>query len=220
MTSVLASIERRCLVWMAERLPGWIHSDHLTALALVAMLMAGASYWATRFSRWSLLAVVFWLGINWFGDSLDGTLARVRRHERPRYGFYVDHIVDCIGVLFLVSGMAASGYMSAPVAMALLVAYFLLSIEIYLATYCLAVFRIAFWRIGPTELRLLLALGTLGLWSNPTVEILGEEHQLFDVGGVVGIAALGITLLVSVARNVRTLSRAEPPPRASAEGLR
>src|SRR5215470_17351273 len=108
LTSLLAPLEKRLLLWLAARMPRWVRSDHLTVLALVAMLLAGLSYWLARVSDVGLLLVVVWLAINWFGDSLDGTLARVRRQQRPRYGFYVDHIVDCFGVLFLFGGLALS----------------------------------------------------------------------------------------------------------------
>src|SRR5207247_1780999 len=138
------------------------------------------------------------LGLNWFGDSLDGTLARVRQQQRPRYGFYVDHVVDCFGVLFLLGGLALSGFMSPLIAMGVIVTYFMLSIEIYLATYCLTVFRLSFWWIGPTELRVLLAIGTLALIRDPHVEMWGRALRLFDVGGAVAIVALATTLLVSV----------------------
>jgi putative flippase GtrA/phosphatidylglycerophosphate synthase len=211
--SMLVAVERRCLLWMAARLPPWLNSDHLTGLALLAMAMAGAAYWAARLNRYWLVAVVVCLALNWFGDSLDGTLARVRQQQRPRYGFYVDHVVDCFGVLFLLGGLALSGFMSPFIAMGVLIAYFMLSIEIYLATYCLAVFRLSFWGMGPTELRVLLAIGTLALIRDPHVEMWGRAFRLFDVGGVVAIATLATTLLVSVARNVRALYRAEPLPR-------
>ena len=148
MTNVLASVERQCLVWLAARLPSWINSDHLTVLALIAMAATGLSYYASGFNRIALAGAILGLAVNWFGDSLDGTLARVRGHQRPRYGFYVDHVIDCFGVLFVVSGLALSGYMSPLVAAGLLIAYFMLSIEIYLATYCLTVFRMSFWGIG------------------------------------------------------------------------
>jgi len=218
-TNVLAVSERRCLLWLAPRLPRWINSDHLTVLALLAMLMTGVSYYLARWHPPALLLAVVWLAVNWFGDSLDGTLARVRGQQRPRYGFYVDHVVDCFGVLFLFSGLALSGYMSPFVAMGLLVAYFLLSIEVYLATYCLTVFRLSFWGFGPTELRLVLAIGTLALLFDPTVALLGERYRLFDVGGVAATAGLAGTLVVSVIQNVRALYRAEPLP-ALAEAAR
>ena len=218
-TNVLAVSERRCLLWLAPRLPRWINSDHLTVLALIAMLLTGTSYYLARWHPSALLLAVVWLAVNWFGDSLDGTLARVRGHQRPRYGFYVDHVVDCFGVLFLFAGLALSGYMSPFVAMGLLVAYFMLSIEVYLATYCLTVFRLSFWGFGPTELRLVLAMGTLALLFDPTVELLGQGYRLFDVGGLAATAGLVGTLVVSVIQNVRALYRAEPLP-ALAEAAR
>ena len=217
-TSVLAELERRCLVWIAARLPARVNSDHLTALALLAMVMTGVSYALARSHRWALLLVVVSLAVNWFGDSLDGTLARVRRQQRPRYGFYVDHMVDCFGVLFLLGGLALSGFMSPLVAMGLLVAYFMLSIEIYLATYCLTVFRLAFWGFGGTELRIVLAIGTLKLLSGPMATVFGHRYLLFDVGGTVAIAGMAVTLVVSVIRNVRALYRAEPLPAPAMAG--
>ena len=211
-TNPLAGLERRCLIWMAARLPRWVTSDGLTLLALAGMALTGLSYATARNHPAMLLLAIVGLGINWFGDSLDGTLARVRRQQRPRYGFYVDHVVDCFGVLFVLAGLGWSGYMSPAVAMPFLIAYFMLSVEIFLATYCLAVFRLSFWGVGPTELRLLLAAGTLALLYDPKVQILGGQYPLFDVGGIVGTIGLGVTLLMSVARNVRLLYRAEPLP--------
>jgi phosphatidylglycerophosphate synthase len=206
----MASLERRCLVWLAARLPRRVNSDHLTLLALAAMAFTGLSYAAARFTRVGLFLAVAGLVLNWFGDSLDGTLARVRRQERPRYGFYVDHIVDCVGVGFLVAGLASSGYMSPIIAASFLVAYFMLSIEIYLATYCLAVFRLSFWGVGPTELRILLAVGTVALVSDPKVHVFGGHYRLFDVGGLVAVASIALMLVTTISRNVQLLYRAEP----------
>ena len=184
------------------------------------MLVTGL--YTPGFNRIALLGAILGLAVNWFGDSLDGTLARVRGHQRPRYGFYVDHVVDCFGVLFVVSGLALAGYMSPLVSTGLLIAYFMLSIEIYLATYCLTVFRMSFWGVGPTELRILLAVGTLALWSDPRPEILGQQYRLFDVGGLVAIVSLALTLIVSVARNTRgAVARAVTgPAKAEAFALR
>ena len=117
LTSVLAPVEKRALEWIAMRLPQWVNSDHLTGLALGAMLLSGLSYLLARVTSAGLLLAVAGLAINWFGDSLDGTLARVRRHQRPRYGFYVDHVVDAAGAVFLLGGLGLSGYMSPVVAL-------------------------------------------------------------------------------------------------------
>jgi phosphatidylglycerophosphate synthase len=212
LTSVLAPIEKRTLIWLAERMPARINSDHLTALALAAMVGAGLSYWLASVSPVGLLLVVLCLAINWFGDSLDGTLARVRNHQRPRYGYYVDHVVDAFGALFLFGGMALSGYMSPFVAGGLLVAYLMVSIEIYLAAHSLGRFKITYFQLGPTELRILLAVGNLVLLVHPTAVIFGQAYRLFDVGGVVGIAGLILTLVLTTLRNTWTLYRAEPIP--------
>ena len=214
LTSFLSPLEKRCLIWLARRMPARINSDHLTGLALLAMLGAGVAYWFASLNPWiGLMAVNVCLAINWFGDSLDGTLARVRQHQRPRYGFYVDHIVDAFGILFLVGGMSLSGYMSPYVALGLLVAYFMLSIEVYLATYSLGTFKITYFKVGPTELRILLAIGNLALLVHPTATIFGRLYQLFDVGGVVAIVGLMVTLVVSTIGHTRELYRAEPLPR-------
>jgi len=212
LTSVLADLERRTLLWLASRLPARVHSDHLTALALAAMVATGLSYWLARATPLGLWLVPVLLAVNWFGDSLDGTVARVRQQQRPRYGFYVDHVVDAIGITCLLGGLALSGYMTPLVALGLLVAYFLLSIEVYLATHALGTFRISFFKVGPTELRILLALGTLVLTVNPTAAVFGRTFLLFDIGGVVAIAGLIITFFVAASRNTRTLYRAEPRP--------
>jgi len=214
LTSVLAPVEKRTLLWLAARMPRAINSDHLTVLALLAMVAAGGCFWLARYApEIGLPLVIVCLAINWFGDSLDGTLARVRQHQRPRYGFYVDHVVDMIGIACLVGGMALSGYMHPFVAVGLLAAYFMLSAEIYLATHSVGVFRMSFFKVGPTELRILLAIGALVLLVHPTSTLFGRQFQLFDVGGVVAIAGLLGTFVISAVRNTRTLYQAEPIPK-------
>ena len=212
-TSLLASSERRVLIWLAERMPARVTADHLTALALIAMLGAGLAYWTASRAPVALLFVVVGLTVNWFGDSLDGTLARVRNQQRPRYGFYVDHVVDLLGTCFLLGGLGLSGYMSPLVAMGLLVAYLMTSAEVYLATHACGVFRLSMWRIGPTELRILLALATLYLLFDSSVVLWGHPYRLFDVGGIVAIGGMTVAMLRSTARNTVALYRAEPLPR-------
>jgi archaetidylinositol phosphate synthase len=209
--SLLAASEKRLLIWIAQRLPGSIHSDHLTLLALVAMAAAGAAYAVAAVVPQALWLVVVALGVNWFGDSLDGTLARVRRVERPRYGFYVDHVLDIVGISLLLGGLACSGYMAPLVAAVLLVAYLLVTAEVFLATAAHGVFRMSFLWVGPTELRIVLAIGTLALFRDPHVDLgaLGR-HPLFDVGGVVAAAGLVVALVSSTVRNTRVLARLEP----------
>ena len=181
--NLLAEVEKQCLVWLAERMPRSVQPDHLTLLALASMFMAGVSYAAAQWWSPGLLMVNAWLAVNWFGDSLDGTLARVRRQERPRYGFYVDHMADSIGVLFLLGGLALSGYMRPGVAFALLIIYLLLSINLSLAAYSLGIFQLSFWLFGPTELRILLGVGNVVAWLRPTVHVLGIEPALLRCSG-------------------------------------
>jgi len=210
--SWLAPAERRCLHWLARRMPAWVGPDHLTLLGFGALFLAGASYAAAYWWPPALLLVNVWLAVNWFGDSLDGTLARVRNRQRPRYGFYVDHMVDSFGALFLIGGLALSGYMSERVAAALLVGFLLLSINSYLATYTMGTFRLSFWKFSPTEIRILLALGNaVALWR-PTVSVfklLEAPVRFFDVAGIVAVAVMAVVLAVSVAGNTAALYREE-----------
>lgn len=208
--SFLAAAEKRALLWLAQRTPGWINSDHLTGLGLAAMAVAGACYWWSSKSSAMLAAVMVCLAINWLGDSLDGTLARFRNCPRPRYGFYVDHVVDAFSAFFLLGGLALSGYMSPWVALGLLITYLMLSIEVYLASYTLGDFKISYFKIGPTELRLLLCAGNLALFWKPVVHLAGRSCRLFDVGGIIGISGMLLVLVISVARNTRRLYRREP----------
>lgn len=207
--SLLAPLEKKALIWMAARLPAWVNSDHLTGLGLLAMLGVGLSYWYASQSRFGLVLASVWLVVNWFGDSLDGTVARVRNQLRPRYGFYVDHICDAFGTFFMLGGLALSSYMSPPVAAALLIAYLLLNIEVYLATYTLGAFHMSFWKFSPTELRLLLIVGNTALLYRPVTKIFGPPLLVYDVGGVIGAACIFATLVVTAIRHTRQLYREE-----------
>jgi archaetidylinositol phosphate synthase len=198
-----SNLEKRALIWMAERTPRWINPDHLTMLGFLAQVMAGVSYALARWNRYWLLAIIGFLALNWLGDSLDGTIARVRQQMRPRYGFYVDHIVDSFGGLALMAGLALSGYMHPSIATGLLVAFLLLSIQSYLATYTLGEFQLSFWNFGPTELRMLLAAGNVALLYRPMV--FHVHYRLFDVGGVIGLAGMSAMLIFFTARNTRRL---------------
>ena len=211
---LLAVAERRVLVWLAGRLPQRVHSDHLTALAVVGTAVASMSFALSRLFPIALVGVAAGLAINWFGDSLDGTLARVRRQERPRYGYYVDHVLDVVGAAMLMGGMAISGFMSPLVALGVLVAYLLVSAEVFLATAVGGAFRLSFVRVGPTELRILLAAGAFMLLKWPTVTLPGVGALLvLDVAGVIAIIGLLTALAVSATLMGRHLYVAEPRQR-------
>jgi phosphatidylglycerophosphate synthase len=208
--ALTARMEKRALTWMAERAPQWVSSDQLTLLGLGAQIGAGICYALTRWDRRALLLVIVCLALNWLGDSLDGTLARVRRQERPRYGFYVDHVVDILGSVALMCGLGASGLLHWPTAMAMLIAFLVLSSESYLATYTLSCFQLSQGIFGPTEIRILLALGNLAALRNPYSTVFGHRVLLFDLGGTiaaVGMAAMAIGVAV---RHTAQLYRQEP----------
>lgn len=208
---LLAHAERQVLLWLAHRLPERIHSDHLTALAVVGTAIASLSFALARLFPVALVGVVAGLAINWFGDSLDGTVARVRKQERPRYGFYVDHVLDVVGATMLMGGMALSGLMTPLVALGVLVAYLLVSAEVFLSTAVGGEFRMSFVRIGPTELRIGIAALSLALIAWPTTALPGLGPVLvLDVAGMLTIAGLLTALGVSALLMGRHLYLAEP----------
>ena len=181
--ALTARMEKRALQWMAERAPMWVSSDQLTLLGLTAQIGAGICFALSRYDRRFLLAVIVCLALNWLGDSLDGTLARVRRQERPRYGFYVDHIVDILGAVALMCGLGWSGLLHQATAMAMLIAFLVLSSESYLATYTLKCFELSQGIFGPTEIRILLAMGCLAALRSPYATVFGHRMLLFDLAG-------------------------------------
>jgi len=205
--SFLAATEKRALVWMAERMPAWVKSDHLTLLGFAAQIATGVCYALAVHDRRMLLAAMACLAANWFGDSLDGTLARVRQRQRPRYGFYVDHIIDSIGAVAMMGGLALSGYMHPVIAIGLLIAFLLLSIQSYLATYTLGEFQLSLWRFGPTELRVLLVVGNVALFR--WARVIHERYRLFDIGGAIGLAGMLLMLFVVTLKNTVRLYREE-----------
>jgi archaetidylinositol phosphate synthase len=207
--SWVAAAEKNALLWMAARTPQSVTPDHLTAVGLAAQVGAGLCYAVAARNRYALLGVIVCLALNWLGDSLDGTLARVRQRQRPRYGFYVDHMVDSFGALALMGGLALSGYMQPWIAIGLLVAFLMLSIQSYLATHALGEFRLSFWRFGPTELRILLAVGNLALLWKPMVHLFGDKYRLFDIGGTIGLAGMTAMLIVFTVQNTARLYREE-----------
>ena len=210
--SILTPLEKRTLRWLADRMPAGVNSDHLTLIGFAGMIVTGVSYYLAQYNPLFLVAAIVCLAINWFGDSLDGTVARVRNRQRPRYGFYVDHIVDAFGISFVVAGLGLSGYMSPYVAMGFLIAYFLTNIEIYLATYTLGVFKLSYGLLGPTELRVIVCIGNLVLLTRKHARIGDNTYLLCDVSGVVAIVVLvGITI-VSTIKNTKRLYDEERLP--------
>ena len=205
--SLLAAAEKRVLVWMAERMPAWVNSDHLTVIGFAAQIATGICHALAARDRRMLLAAIVCLAVNWFGDSLDGTLARVRQQQRPRYGFYVDHMIDSIGAAAMMGGLALSGSMHPVIAIGLLIAFLLLSIQSYLATYTLGEFHLSLWHFGPTELRVLLAIGNLAMFH--WAWVIHGRYRLFDIGGAIGLAVMLLMLVAVSLKNTVRLYREE-----------
>jgi len=210
--SLTAGIEKRALVWMAERAPKWLSSDQLTVLGLSAQIGAGICYAWSRSNRYALLPAIVCLALNWLGDSMDGTLARVRRQQRPRYGFYVDHMVDVFGSVALMCGLGCSGFLHWQTAIAMLVAFLLLSSESYLATYTMSCFQLSQGIFGPTEIRLLLIAGNVALLRTPYATLFGQRMLLFDLGGTIAAVCMFAMAITTTLRHTAELYRQEPLP--------
>lgn len=208
-TALTAGVEKRLLTRMARRMPAAIGPDQLTALGFISQLLAGAAYaWASH-DRLMLWMVNVFLFLNWLGDSLDGTLARVRNQQRPRYGFYVDHMADTFGALALMTGLGYSGYVHPQIAAGMLAGYYVLSIESYLATYTMGQFQLSLGLFGPTEIRILLVAGNAVLFTHPLAIIAGRSFLLFDVGGAVALAGMAAMAVIAAVRHTVALYRKE-----------
>jgi len=211
-TFLLAKPEKRLLRWIATRLPRWILPDDLTALGVLAAFAICAAYQLSNDSLVWLWVASGLLVVHWLGDSLDGTLARVRGIERPKYGFYLDHLVDAVSTAAIGIGLGLSPFMLLSVGTLIVVAYLVLSINVYLESYALGRFSIGYGLIGPTELRLILiALNTaLALHLGLDFNIVDLNMTVFDLVGL-GLAGTMLVLLAGrVARNLRDLGRQEP----------
>jgi phosphatidylglycerophosphate synthase len=216
-TFLLARPEARVLEWIARRLPSWAMPDHLTALGVLAAIGIAAAYALSNRDPVWLWAASGLLVLHWLGDSLDGTLARVRRIERPRYGYYLDHLVDAIATALIGIGLGFSPYMLLVTGLVIVVAYLVLSINTYLETHTLGVFSLGYGRLGPTEARVgLIAINTLlALGIAPAMSVLGFGITVLDVVALGGAALMVAGLGVRAFRNLRKLARLEPAAHAA-----
>jgi archaetidylinositol phosphate synthase len=216
-TFLLARPEARVLEWIARRLPARVMPDHLTLLGVLAAIGIAAAYALSNRDPMWLWAASGLLVVHWLGDSLDGTLARVRKTERPRYGYYLDHLVDAVATALIGIGLGLSPYMLLVTGLAIVIAYLVLSINTYLETNALGVFSLGYGRLGPTEARLaLIVMNTvLALGLAPAISLAGVGLGVLDLVGL-GLAALMLAgLAMRAARNLRELARREPAAHAS-----
>jgi phosphatidylglycerophosphate synthase len=192
---LLGFLERPALKWLAAHMPAWVTPDVLTSLGIIASILIFVSYALTNVSQYFLILASFGFVLNWFGDSLDGTLARYRHIERPRYGFLIDHYVDAISAVLIFIGLGVSPYVDLTVASMGVIAYLLVSIMVYLITYVTGVFQITSVKIGPTEIRLLAIIANTSMLiiGNPKVNLpIFGQTTLYTL--VVGLVALVMTL--------------------------
>ena len=211
-TFLLARREARALEWIARRLPVGVKPDHMTALGVLAAFGIAAAYLLSNRDPAWLWAASALLVVHWLGDSLDGTLARVRKAERPTYGYYLDHLVDAVATVMIGLGLGLSPYVLLATGLAIVIAYLALSINTYLETHVFGVFSLGYGRLGPTEARLgLIALNValaLGLGLQTTVAGLGVT--LLDAIGFGAVALMLGGLLWRATRNLRVLAEREP----------
>ena len=219
-TFLLAPIERRVLDFLVRRLPARVMPDHLTVLGLFASTLIGVSYMLSNRNEDWLWMASFAIVLNWFGDSLDGSLARFRKIERPRYGFYLDHLTDAYSTLLIGLGLGLSPYMLLSVGLAIVIAYLLLSINVYLETHVFGDFRFSYGRFGPTEVRVaLIFLNTMALlWGPLPFGIRGIGATIFDVAGVAVVLVMLGLLVARASANLRLLGAMEPPGRGRGNG--
>ncbi len=210
--SPLAQPEKRVLIWIAGRLPRWIMPDYCSVLGLLSAAWIGVAYaLSVRNPAW-LWGASAGLMLHWLGDSLDGTLARVRHIERPRYGFYVDHLGDAVATVAIGLGLGLSPFMLLAVGLAIVIGYLVLSINVYLETLVVQQFRLGYGIVGPTEVRILLILlNTVALLSGPIpFRAFGVDATVFDIAGVLTALTMTGMLLRRTIRNLRHLARLEP----------
>ena len=216
MTFLLGEPERRLLRWIAARLPATWMPDHLTAFGMLGALMVGAGYaLSVRHPGWLWLANAG-LFVNWFGDSLDGTLARVRKTERPKYGYYVDHMVDAINTTMIGVGIGLSPFVDLPLAMLLVILFLSLSINVYLESSVFGLFEISYGIFGPTEVRILLFLANVGLFTGAVWKGVAPEavEEIANWVFILLSAGMFISLAARFSKNLQRLARVEPQKRA------
>lgn len=202
--SWLSPLEKPALLWMAERMPKWMNSDILTGIGLFGGVLIFAGYTLTSVDLRFMWLASFGLVVNWFGDSLDGTLARYRKMERPRYGYFIDHIVDALVEAMVFIGLGLSPYVNLNLALLALVGYFMVSIFVFLSTYVSGEFRITYANLGPTEIRV------IGIIANTVIMVLGAKKFLLPFGSFTfyDLVMMGLILLFFIGFAVISLLKA------------
>ena len=215
-TSLINAAERKALVWLAERQPRWVTSDMLTIVGVVGAFLTGLGFYLTIYNiNWLWLSSAG-LIINWYGDSLDGTLARVRNHQRPIYGYYIDHTVDCINEAFMFVGAGLSPLVNLNLTLAAFILYLFLTINVSINAHLKSEFRLTYAKLGPTEFRLIIVIANTVLIASPslaaaTYSLFGFSLTLLDIVAVIVIALLAAIYLVTFLSDARHYAHIDPP---------
>jgi archaetidylinositol phosphate synthase len=206
---LLGPLERPALQWLAAHMPAWVNPDILTGVGILGSVVIFLSYWLTNVNANFLWLASLGLVINWFGDSLDGTLARYRKIERPKYGFFVDHTVDSMSTLLVVFGLGLSPYVKFEIACLALIGYLLMSVLVYIRTYVEGVFKISYGRFGPTEVRLIIIIANTVIYfvGNPVVRLWFGAVSIYDLIAGVVAALLAVIFVLSTIKQARELAK-------------
>jgi archaetidylinositol phosphate synthase len=206
---LLGPLERPALRWLAAHMPAWVNPDILTGVGILGSVVIFFSYWLTNVNPNFLWLASLGLVINWFGDSLDGTLARYRKIERPKYGFFVDHTVDSMSTLLVVFGLGLSPYVKFEIACLALISYLLMSVLVYIRTYVEGVFKISYGRFGPTEVRLVIIMANMVIYfvGNPVVRLWFGAVSIYDLIAGIVAALLAVIFVLSTIKQARELAK-------------
>lgn len=225
-TSILNGVERKVLVWLAERQPRWVVSDTLTFIGSIGALLIGLGFvLASRNAAWLWLSF-FGFIVNWYGDSLDGTLARVRKTPRPIYGYYIDHTVDCINEAFMFLGIGLSSYMHLSLALALFAVYLCLTVNVGTNAHLKGEFKLTYAKLGPTEFRIIAMILIAVLYFvkplqtfSVTWDIFGKSVAMgaIDLAGIVILAILVVIYLVTIINDAKGYAKIDPMPKREGE---
>lgn len=205
---LLGPLERPALQWLAARMPYWITPNILTGIGLLAAIIICVSYWLTNYDKNFLWLASFGFVLNWFGDSLDGTLARYRKIERPKFGYYIDHTLDALNQLLIGLGIGLSPFVNFKYALFVVIGYFLLSIHTYITIYVQGIFRLSYVKLGPTEARVIAILvnGFMYFFKHPLIRIKLEIITVYDFAAILVGTTLIIIFLISTIKQALELS--------------
>ena len=218
-TSLLNGVEKKALIWLAERQPKWVDSDMLTFVGFIGAVLIALGFALSSISVYFLWVTIVGFVVNWYGDSLDGTLARVRKQQRPVYGFYIDHTIDAVNETFMFLGAGMSPFMRFDIACVLLVVYLMLTLNVSMNAHLKGEFRLTYAKLGPTEFRLICIIACLILMLVPGLrEIILEVHcfgdtfplALLDIMGLVILLALVVIYVVTIVQDARYYAKIDP----------